>query len=340
MAKPRVADAGVSPERFAELAARFSDCRVVVLGDVMLDQYVFGSANRMSPEAPVPVIRAREERFLAGGAGNVAANVSALGLACEVVGVVGDDGDGRTLSAALESAGVKCRLVVDSGRKTTRKTRIVARGQQVARVDREMSGDLSASIGATVQAMLERCIPEAKALILTDYNKGVLHRDMIRRALDLATSHGTPVIADPKRRNFFSFRGAMVLKPNRHELEDALGESVRPGDPVWMESARVRVGCDHLLLTLGPGGMALASPGRHLNRVRPAPRGVFDVTGAGDTVAATVAAMVAAGSGLLESVSVAAEAAAVAVSKVGAAAVTAAEVREALASRASGRGRL
>ncbi len=321
----------MSPERFARFAAEFPARRVVVLGDVMLDEYVSGSVERVSPEAPVPVVAAVRTWTAPGGAGNVAANVRSLGLRCDVVGATGEDEAGRTLVRSLGGMGVRCHLAPDPSRETTVKTRVLARGQQIVRIDRERRGDVSAEIERGLRATLERLLADADALILADYNKGVLSAGAIRASLALARDRGVFALADPKRRNFHCFGGATVLKPNRAEIEAALGEAARPLDAEWMETARSRLGCDHLLLTLGPEGMALASPGGRLERALPPPRGVFDVTGAGDTVAAAVAAMAAVGCDLGDAVRVAAHAASRAVAKIGAAAVTAAEIEASLA---------
>ncbi|MDE2804061.1 MAG: PfkB family carbohydrate kinase [Gemmatimonadota bacterium] len=324
--------------RFTEIAARFPGCRIVVLGDVMLDRYVSGEADRVSPEAPVPVVRVRDEWDAAGGAGNVAANVIALGARCEVIGVVGEDQAGRALTAVLTTAGAGCRFVRDSDRATTVKTRLLARGQQIARVDREETAPVSTGTREALVASLTEAIPGAHALVLADYDKGVLSPSLIRHSLVTASALGIPTVVDPKARNFLSCCGATVFKPNRAEIEAALGEQACPRDVHWMEAARVRIGCEHLLLTLGADGMALASPGGGLEGVHARARAVFDVSGAGDTVAAVVAVALAVGAPLVEAVRVAAHTAAVGVGKVGVATVAPAEIAEALAGEV-GRGR-
>lgn len=316
--------------RFAEIAAGFAKLRVVVLGDVMLDRYLAGPADRVSPEAPVPVVLVEDEWDAVGGAANVAANILALGAQCDVLGVVGDDGAGRAVVDALQKMGGVCHLVREKSRETTVKTRVLARGQQVVRVDRERVSPVAPAARAALEARLRERLPGAHALVLADYDKGVLTPPLIRRAIDTAAALGVPVIVDPKRRNFFAFAGATVFKPNRAELEAALGEAARPDSADWMEAARGRTGCEHLLLTLGAEGMVLSSPGRVLDRIRAAARSVFDVSGAGDTVAAVVAVSIAAGTSLREAVELAGSAAAAGVAKVGVATVTAEEIAAAL----------
>lgn len=317
--------------RFAQAAARFPERRVVVLGDVMLDRYVEGATDRVSPEAPVPVVRVENEWDVMGGAANVAANVRGLGARCDLVGVAGDDEAGRALGRALAEVGVGRRFVASPGRPTTVKTRVLAQGQQVVRVDRERDDDHGERVARALVAQLEGCLDGAGALVLADYDKGAVSAHVARAALDLAAAGGVPVVVDPKRRSFFAYAGATVFKPNRNELEHALGEAARPDDPAWMERARKRAGCRHLLLTLGAGGMALASSGGSLDRVRVVPRAVYDVSGAGDTVSAVVAVALAAGAGMGEAARWAAHGAAAGLATVGATAVTAQSIHGSLA---------
>ena len=291
----------------------------------MLDRYVAGSADRVSPEAPVPVVRVEREWHAAGGAANVAANVLALGAQCDVVGVVGEDRAAQSIRRALEALGGGCRFVREGSRDTTVKTRVLARGQQVVRIDRERADPATPATQSALEARLGECLPGAGGLLLADYDKGVLSAPLIRRAIDAAAALDIPVNVDPKRRNFFDFAGATVFKPNRAELENALGETVRPDDADWMEAVRMRTGAQHLLVTLGAEGMVLSSPGRGLFPVRAAAHPVFDVSGAGDTVAAVVAVSVAAGS-LTEAAELAASASAAGVARVGVAAITLEEI--------------
>ena len=194
------------------------------------------------------------------------------------------------------------------------------------RIDRERADPATPATQSALEARLGECLPGAGALLLADYDKGVLSAPLIRRAIDAAAALDIPVIVDPKRRNFFDFAGATVFKPNRAELESALGETVRPDDADWMEAVRVRTGAQHLLVTLGAEGMVLSSPGGGLFPVRAAAHPVFDVSGAGDTVAAVVAVSVAAGVPLTEAAELAASASAAGVARVGVAAITLEEI--------------
>lgn len=312
--------------RFAEISTGFGAARVVVLGDLMLDRYVAGPADRVSPEAPVPVVRVDREWDAVGGAANVAANVLALGARCDVVGVLGGDAPGEAVREALRVLGAGCRCALDGSRATTVKTRVLARGQQVVRIDREHSAPVPPPVTDELSGHVDAVLPGADALVVADYDKGALTRPLIRRVLAAAASAAVPVLVDPKRRNFFAYGGATVFKPNRVELEDALGEPARPRDDDWLEAARERIGCRHLLLTLGSAGMVLASPRTPPRRVAARARSVYDVSGAGDTVAAVVAVALASGAGLAEAVEAAAAAAAAGVARVGVSTVSRGEL--------------
>jgi len=295
----------------------------------MLDLYLKGDVDRISPEAPVPVVRVRERRYALGGAANVAQNVLALGARCELVAVVGDDAAGAQLREMLGTHGAEPRGLVSIDRPTTTKTRIVARGQQVVRVDEEVDADLVGEDVSRVAAAVSRAIAEADALILEDYNKGVLVPGVIESAISAARAKGIPVVVDPKFRNFFAFRGATVFKPNRRELNAALGAAVDLEHPETLPGILDRLDCGHLLLTLSEHGMALISRDGTVERIETTAREVFDVVGAGDTVTAYLAALLAARATPIEAAIIANFAAGVEVGKAGAATVTPSEILEA-----------
>ena len=304
--------------RVEELLERAATRRVLVVGDLMLDRYVSGRVDRVSPEAPVPVVLVEEERAAIGGAGNVAANVTALGATCEVVGCVGDDAEGERLLAELEARRVGSSGVVTTAeRPTTVKTRVHAKHQQIVRFDREVAHDVEADIAAVLIGSISDLAAESDALVVQDYNKGVLTREVVEAVRATAERSGIPVIVDPKRRGFFEYAGATVFKPNERELEDALGGLVHPDDEAWMEATRRRLACSHLLVTLGDRGMALQTDVGHLVRLATAAQGVYDVSGAGDTVSATLAVAMAAGATVTEAAVLANHAAAVEVGRPG-----------------------
>lgn len=316
-------------DRLEQLLDAAGRTRIVAVGDAMLDEYLVGDVDRISPEAPVPVVRVRERRYALGGAANVAQNVVASGADCRLVTAVGDDLAGEQLTAMLAGIGVPNQGLLSVSRPTTRKTRVVARSQQLVRIDDEDDADLTALDAQRIVAAVEGAMADADALILEDYNKGVLVPAVIARAIATARARGIPIVVDPKYRHFFSYRGATVFKPNRRELESALGAEVDLEHPEAIPAAIQRLGVDHLLLTLGERGMLLASRDGTVMSVPTVAREVYDVVGAGDTVTAYLATILGAGGDAAEAAVVANYAAGVEVGKLGAATVSPAEVLEA-----------
>lgn len=317
----------LTTERAERLLPADSTLRALVVGDLMIDRYITGTVDRVSPEAPVPIVHVQDERSAIGGAGNVAANLSALGLRCTVAACLGDDADAEALREALLSAGVSVEGIVESpGRRTTVKTRVVAGHQQIVRFDHEVTDDLAGSAHAALLDRIPALVGEHDVVVIEDYNKGVVTAEVVEAVLGSARAAGVPTVVDPKRRNFFSFVGATAFKPNSKELADAFGEPVRPDDPEWMEGARGRLGCRHLVLTLGSRGIAVQSETGGFTRVPAVARAVFDVSGAGDTVSAVLAAALAAGGTPVEAAILANHAAAVCVSRPGVVPVSRREV--------------
>jgi D-beta-D-heptose 7-phosphate kinase/D-beta-D-heptose 1-phosphate adenosyltransferase len=319
----------ISRDRLKALLAAAGQQHVVIIGDAMLDIYLRGDVDRISPEAPVPVVRVRERRLALGGAANVAQNVAALGAACDLVAVVGDDAAGASLRARLVDGHMASRSLVTVDRPTTTKTRVMARAQQLVRFDEEEDADLSVEDTARVLDAVAKALPDATALVFEDYNKGVLSTAVIEGAIRMAVARGLPIVVDPKFRNFFAYRGATIFKPNRRELESALGATVDLDHPEALPRTFAQLGVEHLLLTLGERGMALVSADGVVHRVPTTAREVYDVVGAGDTVTAYLATMLAAGATTIEAAIVANYAAGVEVGKLGAATVAADEVMEA-----------
>jgi D-glycero-beta-D-manno-heptose-7-phosphate kinase len=315
-------------ERVDQLLEAARGTRVLVIGDLMLDRYIAGVVERVSPEAPVPVVRVEQESSAVGGAGNVAANVAALGAICQVVGLAGRDEAGSAMRSELERLGVRTDgMVLTDARPTTLKTRILARRQQVVRFDHEVDADANGRLATELADTVEGLGGETDVVVMEDYNKGVLVPEVIERALKVARARDLPSVVDPKRRNFFAYRGATVFKPNAKELEDALGSFIHPADRGWMETTRSKLEVRHLLLTLGERGMALQTECGALVQVPAAARGVYDVSGAGDTVTAVVATMLAAGATIREAAWLANHAAAIEVGKPGVATVSPDELR-------------
>ena len=300
--------------------------RIAVVGDAMLDVYLRGDVERISPEAPVPVVRVHDRRYALGGAGNVAQNVRAVGATCDLVATIGDDFGGRQICAMLGAMTADLGSLVTVNRPTTMKTRVVARSQQVVRVDEEDDGDLAGADVHRLLSAVRSAVAEADALVLEDYNKGVLVPQVIEAAMEAARTKQIPIVVDPKYRNFFLYRGATIFKPNRRELESAMGADLDVDHPDALTATLTRLGAEHLLLTLGDRGMVLVSSDGVFKRVPTVAREVYDVVGAGDTVTAYLALVLAAGGTPSEAAVIANYAAGVEVGKPGAATVSAEEV--------------
>ena len=309
---------------FSGLFSRFSSQRVVVIGDLMLDHFVIGAVDRISPEAPVPVVRfAREERRL-GGAANVAANLRALGAAVEIVGIVGDDAEGEGLRRQLEAAGIATSgLVVDGGRCTTRKTRVVTtRNQQVARIDYESDAEASGDVARQLVARIEELAAGAGAILISDYLKGVVAKDVAAAAIAAARTRQIPVTVDPKVPHASYYAGASLVTPNHHEAEAITHLRLRTDADAAACAARVRevTRCEAALITRGEHGMWLQTAAGDYALPAEA-REVSDVTGAGDTVIATMTLALAAGAAMDQAARLANRAAGIVVGKFGPATV-------------------
>ncbi len=320
----------ISRDRIAALLALSPKHRIVVIGDAMLDVYLRGDVDRISPEAPVPVVRVRDKRHALGGAANVAQNVAALGAQVELVATVGKDQSAQQLRDMMMAIGGDTRGLVAVNRPTTTKTRVLARAQQLVRVDEEVDEDCTPAEIGLLNSAITKALGDADALILEDYNKGVLVPAVIAHALAIAAKKKIPVVVDPKYRNFFSYTGATVFKPNRRELEAALGAAIDVEHPETLPALVERLGVESILLTLSENGMALIEKGATgVHRIPTTAREVYDVVGAGDTVTAYLAAMLASGATALEAAVIANYAAGVEVGKLGAATVSVGEVLEA-----------
>jgi rfaE bifunctional protein kinase chain/domain len=314
-------------ERVLQLIQRMRSSRVVVVGDIMLDRYLIGDTERLSPEAPVPVVTVSERHAALGGAANVAANVVAMGARCFLVGTVGDDGDGAAIRQELAVARLEDRFVLTiAGRPTTSKTRIVARGQQIVRIDDEVDSLLDGQDLARLTAAAREALADADALLLEDYNKGALSPALILAVMEIARRRGIPIVVDPKYRQFFEYAGATVFKPNRRELESALGAAVDLKNGNVLPDVLTRLKVDNLLVTLGAEGMLLVTKDGDLTQIPSIARQIFDVSGAGDTVTAWLGAALAAGATVREAAQLANYAAGVEVGKRGVATVSPEEV--------------
>jgi D-glycero-beta-D-manno-heptose-7-phosphate kinase len=315
--------------RARSLLRRMRGRRVLVLGDVMLDEFIWGRVGRISPEAPVPVVQVTGESFHVGGAGNVARNVRSLGGEAVLVGAIGMDAAADRVRAELAEAGVAAALVAcGGGRPTTVKTRIIAHHQQLVRADREQDGDIPPAVEKEVIARVGEALATCEVLVVSDYQKGLVTRRVMTQALALAARRKVPVLVDPKVRHFALYRRVALITPNQHEAEEATGIRIRTDADLIKVGNRIlsRLRCRAALITRGELGMALFESGRRPVHVSTAAREVFDVTGAGDTVIATLALGATTGARLPDLARLANFAAGVVVGKVGTATASPDEV--------------
>ncbi len=312
------------------MLSRAAGVTILSIGDIMLDRFVSGAVERISPEAPIPVLAVDRETVMPGGVGNVVSNIRALGGGIGVIAVVGDDPEAESLTKLLP-ASRDVGLVRDKARPTAVKTRFIAGGQQLLRADFETSRPVGAKIEERIVDELERLLPRAAALVLSDYGKGVLTDHVIQVAISGARAAGIPVIVDPKGADYARYRGATLVTPNLKELAEAAGSS-GAGDAKVEEAARgvlAKSGIAAMVVTRGPEGLSVVKMDSPAVHVRAQAREVFDVSGAGDTVVATLALSLATGADLPTAARLANLAASIVVGKVGTASVTSEELRAA-----------
>jgi D-beta-D-heptose 7-phosphate kinase/D-beta-D-heptose 1-phosphate adenosyltransferase len=326
----------IAAERAAAIVRAMSGARVLVVGDAMLDKFIAGRVTRISPEAPVPVVMFDHESYRIGGAANVAHNIAALGGGPTLIAVAGQDDAAATLSQACREAGVAPALVGDAARPTTTKVRIVTeRNQQVARVDYESDTDVGGDVEQRIVAAIHQHAPEASAIVVSDYLKGTITERVMQAAVEASRARRIPVLVDPKIPHIDYYRGATVITPNHHEAEIASNMRVRTNDEARTAGRlfRERAACEAVLMTRGDQGMWLLGAG--VDDSLPATaREIADVTGAGDTVIATLALALAAGATLVEAARLANEAAGLAVAKFGPSVVTPSELLRAVGASA------
>ena len=324
----------LAKENVAEIARQISERTIVVLGDLMLDEFIWGDVSRISPEAPVPVVDIRRQSTHLGGAANVLANLVALGAKACVIGVVGDDDAANKVRSELRAQSTLQTndfLIPDSSRPTTIKTRIIAHSQMVVRADREHRAPVNAETEREIIAAALSAISNAHALVISDYDKGVITQRILSEVLPAAYER-MPVLIDPKIRNFDWYRPATLVTPNHHEalrmanIEDDSDD----GLVVAGRKIRQRLSCDSVLITRGARGMILFEGNGDPVQVNTAAREVYDVTGAGDTVIATLAAALAGGASMTDAALLANHAAGIVVGKVGTATATIAEIQESI----------
>ncbi len=305
--------------RIRELLQRFTDVPVTVIGDLILDQFIWGKVERISPEAPVPVIEITRETIHLGGAANVAANLVALGARPVLIGVIGQDQAGVTLRNELERMGMDTgAVIIDQARATTVKTRIIAHHQQVCRADRECRDAVSGAVLDQLLGAASRAVDRTAGTVISDYAKGVLMSDFLAAVIGESRARDKFVAVDPKVEDFAVYRGASVITPNKREAERAAGIPINTDEDLIRAGRRLldKTNAEHILITRGEEGMTLVEPDRYLH-LPTAAREVYDVTGAGDTVIATLSAALAAGANVQEAAYLANHAAGIVVGRVG-----------------------
>ena len=315
-----------------QILKRFSGKAVLIVGDLMLDEFIWGKVRRISPEAPVPVVDVTEETYRLGGSGNVAANVRALDGSPIPIGVIGRDSAGDRVLDLMQELKIDTAGIIRKDRSTTVKTRIIAHHQQIVRADRETRQPIGREITAELAAAFNRYLPVAGAVIVSDYDKGVVNRDLLHEILPQARSQGVPVFLDPKVHHADYYQPITMITPNQHEAELLSGLAI--DDQTALEQAGrkliERFGCEYALITRGEDGMSLfnsnGTPAARSHHLPTFAREVFDVTGAGDTVIATLALAHAAGAAMEECATLANHAAGIVVGKLGTATVTRSEL--------------
>ncbi len=308
----------------AQLVEQLPNAKVLCIGDVMLDRFVYGSVTRISPEAPIPIIRVERESAMLGGAGNVTRNATALGASVRFLSLVGDDLPGReVMEYVANDKGVEPYIQIERNRPTTIKTRYIAGGQQLLRSDNETTATLAAATISNLSALAAQLAPDVSAIVLSDYGKGVLHGDVVAATIAAARKAGKPVIVDPKGTDYSIYRGATVVTPNRAEAQAATGIDIQSDEDAIAAATKIITECgiENVLLTRSQDGMTLVTSTGDAIHLPTEAREVFDVSGAGDTVVACLASAIAGGASLSDAARIANVAAGIVVGKIGTAVV-------------------
>ncbi|RLF58220.1 MAG: D-glycero-beta-D-manno-heptose-7-phosphate kinase [Thermoplasmata archaeon] len=316
-----------------EAVDRFHRARTLVLGDVMLDQYLWGKVSRISPEAPVPVVEIQRETKMLGGAANVINNIFSLGARPLLCGVIGNDGTGREVMAALEQQGINTAgILVEEGRPTSMKTRVVAHSQQVVRVDRESRNEIGREMVEKILAFVDGNAQDLDVIIVSDYGKGVVSPDIVEGLRRLKKFWGVVIAVDPKVVSFPLYRGVDVITPNHHEAGAYCGLEINDREGLIAAGEKIlgNLGCGAVLITQGEQGMTLFERGGKVQHIRTAAKKVYDVTGAGDTVIATFCLGLASGLSMVEAAVVSNLAAGIVVGEVGTSTVNVVDLKNAI----------
>ncbi len=321
----------VNPSHLKNLVNRLPKARVLVIGDLILDEFIWGDVERISPEAPVPVVWVKSESFMPGGASNVASNLRALGATPFLCGIVGKDERGKLLQQELQKRGIDTGgLILDGERPTTMKTRIVAHHQQVVRVDREKTSEINGNILEQILAYIRKQMEKIDALLIEDYGKGVISARLIQEVVSMAKANKKIISVDPKENHFDYYQGVTVITPNHHEAGNAVGIKVNGDESLHRVGKELLklLKCDSVLITVGENGMCLFETKGKVTDIPTVAQEVFDVSGAGDTVIAVLTAALSVGATVEQAARISNFAAGIVVGKIGVAVATPDELIE------------
>ena len=317
--------------RLKKVISHFNQAKVMVVGDLILDEFIWGKVNRISPEAPVPVVWVDSENFMPGGASNVASNIRSLGGDVTLIGVVGEDSRGEILRSLLRTKGVHSDgIFADPARPTTQKTRVIAHHQQVVRIDREKVLPLAETTLKKMLNFVKDKIEKMDAVIIEDYGKGVIVPKLVQTIVQLAKRSGKVITVDPKENHFSYYRGVTTITPNHHEAGSAVGFQIKDDASLRKAGEKLleKVKCENVLITLGENGMSLFQKGKPMQKIPTVAQEVFDVSGAGDTVISAYTLARACKAGALDAALISNIAAGIMVGKVGVAVTNPEELLE------------
>ena len=320
-------------EKLKTIIPKFSKVKILVIGDLILDEFVWGDVSRISPEAPVPVVWVKSESFMPGGAANVANNIASLGASVYIAGVVGNDERAGILKQGLIEKGINVDgVIADDSRPTTLKTRVVAHHQQVVRIDREKIEGISVEILDKIVAYVKGIIDEMDAIIIEDYGKGVISAKLLKEILRVAKKKKKIITVDPKEEHFSYYKGVTAITPNHHEASQAAGIKVKDKESILKigKALLKKLNCEGVLITLGENGMQLFEKKGSVTHIPTVAQEVFDVSGAGDTVISAFTLALALGIGMKDAAYISNIAAGIVVGKVGIAVITQKELIERL----------
>ena len=334
MVKKKIALTDEKKKELCAIVDRFAEAKILVIGDFILDQYIWGDVSRISPEAPVPVVDVIRETYVAGGSLNVGNNIQSLGAVVLPCGVIGNDRTGRAFLKFIKRKKIDIRgIIVDKNRRTTLKTRVIGQSQQMVRFDRESKSELSSCHRESVIGFCREVINDIDGVIIEDYGKGMITPELLEEIIPIAKEHNKFVAVDPKEKHFEYYKNSTIMTPNKKEAYGAVGvaldDTLTSLEDVGKKLIK-KVHCESLLITLGEDGMALFEKGKSVKKIPTAAQEVFEVSGAGDTVIAVLSLAMAVGASLFDAAVISNLAAGIVVGKVGTVAVKKKELKDSI----------